>query len=300
MKKFLSLFLVLFILVGCQNAKPTEPDQPPMVQKEDVDLTTIKVLSPMGPPSISTLGMAKEGVKVEYVAGPDLLQAAMVNANSEYDAIIAPINLGVALASKGKTIYQLSHVISWGNLKIVAEQDSYAKLGAFGQQAIGKVVEWVLQEKQYGGEIVWYPNAAEAQVALLAGEVDAAVLVEPVATATINKAKKAEKTLMVVEDLSQTYAQLSGFDNFPQAALFIKEENVKSETVINLIDKYLLDHATLKEDIEAAGNEMLGIPAADLIVKLFDELKFKLEKVDDHNLDQINHFLKLLNLTLEK
>ena len=61
---------------------------------------------------------------METVAGSDALLAALSKKDSEYDAVVAPINVGATLIEKEKTDYVLDSVVTWGNLYIVGTDES--------------------------------------------------------------------------------------------------------------------------------------------------------------------------------
>ena len=101
MKHKITLFILLLILIsGCS------------VKEE----TKLKILVPMGAPSIAAIPVLKEDIhSVNLVSGTDPLQAALISPNPEYDIIIAPINLGASLISKNSSQYRLWGFVTWGN-----------------------------------------------------------------------------------------------------------------------------------------------------------------------------------------
>ncbi|MCG4659102.1 hypothetical protein L0P73_00820 [[Clostridium] innocuum] len=99
--------LMAVSLTACstQSGKPEEKE----TKKEE----PIKILAPMGAPSLSMLGLyGNEHVTIDTVDGTDVLRAQLAKKDGEYDAIIAPINLGAALLSKDKSEYLLDSVVT--------------------------------------------------------------------------------------------------------------------------------------------------------------------------------------------
>ena len=230
MKKLITGLLAGLLLVGCGTATST---QAPEVTQENVEEVVqqiddqtqdllaqaqaqaeafdIKILSPNGAPALAVLPAAVGG-KVDFVDGADALQAAFVNPDGDYDLIVAPSNLGLKLASAGKTAYKMLGVVTWGNLYIVAktgtdkDPSTWEKVAAFGEQSVtGIVFNTVYGNKIDSSKITWYNSTAEASAALIAGDADVAMLAEPNATATIAKAKENGLELEIIDDVQSGY-----------------------------------------------------------------------------------------------
>lgn len=88
-----------FLLTGCKT------------NQQSVD-----IICPTGAPSLALVGVyedvVKEG-KIDFVDGSDMLIAELSKADSEYEVIVAPINLGTKLMSQGQTDYRLKSVLTW-------------------------------------------------------------------------------------------------------------------------------------------------------------------------------------------
>ena len=80
---------------------------------------------------------------MEYVEGQDLLVSELSKADSEYDLIVAPINLGVKTWKESQA-YQLDSVLKLGNLYIVSQDENWNESGktiaAFGEKAVPGMV----------------------------------------------------------------------------------------------------------------------------------------------------------------
>lgn len=282
MKKLLILLIALILCVSCQASKKEENKK-------------VKVLSPMGLPSLVLIDLIKNEHEVEIVNGPEVLQAALSNLESEYDAVIAPINLGLSLINQGKTNFELSHIVTWGNLSLVSQNENPEKVAAFGEQSvIGKVIKFVLADSPLLEKLVWFPSVNEAQVALLSKEVDAAILAEPAATAVIAKGKESNLEFKKAVSISSLYKEKTGNENFPQAALFIKKDFENKDLIIESITQYLSSLSTIETDIDTIGAEKLGVPNGKLIAKTFDSLGVKFTAVDEVEMNKVKQFLQVL------
>ena len=136
MKKFIQIglcCLMMGLLMGCQ--------------KEE----TVRILCPTGAPALALVGeydnISKNG-EIQFVDGTDQLIAQLSKADSEYDIIIAPINIGAQLIAKNQTSYRLKSILTWGNLYLVGtSQDALnetGELALFGEGAVPqKIIETV-------------------------------------------------------------------------------------------------------------------------------------------------------------
>lgn len=296
MKKFLTGLLCLMLLTSCNQAKEEAP-------KEDSKDVVLNVLSPKGAPAISTIPYRLQHEEnVEYVAGPDLLQAAFINPEPQYDVIIAPTNLGCKLASIDKTSYKLIGVVTWGNLYLVGSDvvdlnDETKTLAAFGEQAVpSKVLETRLPDLNLN--IDYYPSVSEAQAALLTNKADVALLAEPLATATIAKGKTLDLELSILQDLQNIDGMNS---SYPQAGIFVNTEKYDENSqayqeFVQEISDYLTnvasDTSILTKDIDEINPETLGLPSSELIAKTYSRLGLRYESSIDAK-DALNEFLQL-------
>ena len=327
MKKLLLSLLAGVMLAGCGTATDSGT---PEVKHEDVQAIVeqtssqideilaesqalssgfdLKVLSPTGAPAVAALPAAL-GSDITFVDGADALQAALVSPDSEYDVVIAPSNLGLKLASAGKSAYKMLGVVTWGNLYIVGktgtdkDPSSWTKVGAFGEQAVtGIVFNAVYGDKIDPSAVTWYNSTAEAAAALLAGEVDVAMLAEPNATATIGKAKENGLELEIIDDVQAEYSE----NGFPQAAMFVKEEAyANKKEAIDLAYTLMNAFSTLSEPLtaeeidglmkEVGGAEALGVPNAEIIAKTWDRLNINVVKASDH-MDELKNYAQLFGI----
>lgn len=262
--RYLKTFLIAaLLLVGCTQ-KTTEP---------------VKVLSPTGAPALSLLEakVNESENSFDFVTGSEVLSAELVKEDSEYDVILAPVNLGAKMIQAGKSNYRLKAVITWGNLYLVGKsENALNEEGTFATFGEGSVVDFVLKKavdlSTIKPEITMYSSAQDVQGALLSGKADCGMLAEPAVTATIKKAKEQGIELQVIQNLQASYKENMNteLEGFPQAAIFVKqgsEDKVKdllktietfvNETAVNTPDK-------IEEYVDNIGVDTLGVPSAAL------------------------------------
>lgn len=262
--RYLKTFLIAaLLLVGCTQ-KTTEP---------------VKVLSPTGAPALSLLEakVNESENSFDFVTGSEVLSAELVKEDSEYDVILAPVNLGAKMIQAGKSNYRLKAVITWGNLYLVGKsENALNEEGTFATFGEGSVVDFVLKKavdlSTIKPKITMYSSAQDVQGALLSGKANCGMLAEPAVTATIKKAKDQGIELQVIQNLQASYKENMNteLEGFPQAAIFVKqgsEDKVKdllktietfvNETAVNTPDK-------IEEYVDNIGVDTLGVPSAAL------------------------------------
>lgn len=275
LKGLLALGLVL--LAGCANTEPQTPDTP----DEPVVVEDAKVLAPTGAPALSLMGYALTEDNLDHVTfttGTETLSAELVKADSEYDVILAPVNLGTKMIQAGKSEYRLAAVITWGNLYVVGtSEDALTTEGSFATFGEGSVVDFVLRQAVDVDNLVptvtYYSSAADVQGAFLAGNANVGMLAEPAVTATIKKAKEQNIELKVIMDLQAAYQEKTGSEmaGFPQAAIFVKSGSEETAApVLEAIQTYV--NETVAHDVTVAENdvttitaEVLGVPSAAMV-----------------------------------
>lgn len=294
-KKIMKLFLAVLLgigLVACASGESEEKQEP------------VKILCPTGAPGLSLLGVLdNDYVSVDFVEGTDVLTAEMAKEDSEYDIIVAPTNLGAKMYSNSPNYY-LDAVITWGNLYIVGKEDvdlTAANIAAFGEGAVpGMVLSNVYDLDAMN--ITWYNSVQEAQQALLSGQVDAALLAQPVASAAIAKAKEQDLSLTVVSDIQELWQSKNDMDikGFPQASIFVKKDSQeKVAYVLDGIQLFLdsVDDKAVTSAIETIGTDTLGIPNAELAAKTWNAQNINFVSGKDAE-KEIDAFLKVFNMEL--
>ncbi|MBR3693189.1 MAG: hypothetical protein IKL88_01555 [Erysipelotrichales bacterium] len=268
MKKILAVILILGILVGCSTTN------------ENTDNKTYQVLVPKGAPALAVVNAMTDEREDAYtlVDGTDIITVELAKENSEYDVIIAPINIGAKLIQSGQSSYKLASILTWGNLYLVGttESELTEPIAAFGELAVpGLVLEHIMKQSGMENEVTYYPSVSEAQVALLSGKSTLALLAEPSATATISKAKENGIELSIKADIQSMWEEISDTYGYPQAAIFIKEsvylEDTKAlETYLNhLSTSTTAEIDLLTSSIETIGPQELGVPSTALAVNTY-------------------------------
>jgi len=295
MKKILSILLIS-LLVAC-TAKPLEWEN-------------LTILSPKGAPALSLVPLIQENKdSIEFVDGTDVLSAELIK--GEKDVIIAPVNLGAALSKKDSNPYRLYGVVTWGNLYLVSNADvqlvSDEPIAIFGEQAVPGLVFNSLKE-QLGQTFVStaFNAVTDVQGQLLSKSFNIGLMAEPLVTATIAKAKTLETplNLSVYKDLQVLWQEKTGFDNYPQAAIYIKadisDEKLKQvEARLELMMAYNIElnnnPALLETDITEELATTLGVPASKILTQAWDRMNVNVVKAED-NKEAIEAFLELFKL----
>ena len=281
-----------FAMTACSSSPPKEETVEP-----------VSILCPTGAPAFSIQGAADlEDVSIEYVDGSDLLTSELAKEDGEYDIIVAPTNLGAKVYSESES-YNLDAVLTWGNLYLVGPEGidlKTASIAAFGQNAVPGLVFNKVEEE--GLNVTWYSSAAEAQQALLTGQQQVALLAQPVAQATVAKAKENGKEFSVLQDLQALWQEKTGSEDagYPQASLFVKaDEQEKVSRVLDGIETFIADadEDTLTSAIDKAGADTLGLPNTQIAVKTWKQQNIRYVKGKDAKED-IENFLKVFKMEL--
>lgn len=285
MKKFLKIslcFLMSLLIIGCQQE------------------SSVHILCPTGAPALALVGEYEkivENGQIQLVDGTDQLIAELSKADSEYEIIIAPINVGAKLIASGQTEYRLQSVLTWGNLYYVGTSKEAlthsGELALFGEGAVPqKIVETVNMETNL--EPHYYSSATLVQQQLLSGKVEVGLLAEPLASATIAKAKQNNLELSIVADLQTEY----GKSGYPQAAMFVKKDYQNDDLFQAIEDFTENNYPDLKEKLESIGIEQLGLPSVDITVASIERQNVHYVPASQCE-DNIKDFLQLFNITYD-
>ena len=295
MKKIFSI-LFISLLVAC-SAKPLEWE-------------SLSILSPKGAPAISLVPLIQENKdSIEFVDGTDVLSAELIK--GEKDMIIAPVNLGAALSKKDSNPYRLYGIVTWGNLYLVSNADvqlvSEEPIAIFGEQAVPGLVFNSLKD-QLGQTFVStaFNAVTDVQGQLLSKSFNIGLMAEPLVTATIAKAKTLETplNLSVYKDLQVLWQEKTGFENYPQAAIYIKadisDEKLKQvEARLELMMAYNIElnnnPTFLETDITEELATTLGVPSSKILTQAWDRMNVNVVKAEE-NKEAIEAFLELFKL----
>ena len=282
--KYLVCLTLLLAIVGCTGGSSDESD-------------SVKILCPTGAPSLAFVSeyenITKEG-KIDFVDGSDQLVAELSKDDSEYDIIVAPINLGANLISNKQTDYKIQAVITWGNLYLVGTSEDAlngsGELALFGEGAVPQlIVEATNLETSLTP--TYYQSATLVQQQLLAGNVQAGLLAEPLASATIAKAKQNGIELSIIKNMQEAY----GKDGYPQAAIFVKDGK-NFDSLFEKIDEFTNNgYEGLKDYLEKIGIETLGLPSVEITVNSIERQNLHYKLASDCS-KQIKDFLELYKI----
>lgn len=294
MKKIVFLLLIS-LLVGC-SIKP-------------VKWENLSILSPKGAPALSLVPLIQENKdSIEFVDGSDILSAELIK--GEQDMIIAPVNLGAALSKKDSNPYRLYGIVTWGNLYLVSNDTVLVEnepIALFGEQAVpGLVFKSIKDQLELNLKITAFNAVTDVQGQLLSKSFNIGLMAEPLVTATIAKAKTLESplNLSVYKDLQALWQEKTGFENYPQAAIYIKadisEEKLKQvEARLELMMAYNIEvnnkPSILETDISEDLSQTLGVPTAKVLVQAWERMNVNVVKATE-NKEAIEAFLELFKL----
>ena len=288
MKRVISLLvccLMAFTLVGCGGSGT----------KDSSD--TAKILCPTGAPSLAFVSeyeeIQEEG-KIDFTDGSDQLVAELSKKDSEYDIIVAPVNLGAKLISGKQTDYRMAGVLTWGNLYLVGTSEdalnSTGEIALFGEGAVPqKIYETTKVETTLTP--TYYTSATLVQQELLSLKANVGMLAEPLASATIAKAKQSGLNLSIIKDLQTSY----GEGGYPQAAIFVKPDTNFSELFKDIDEFTNNGYEDLKEDLTEIGIETLGLPSVDIAVNTIERQNVHYKDASECT-NELTDFLKLFNI----
>lgn len=291
MKRTLIL-VCLMLLVGCTN--------------KNSQTHTIKVMAPYGAPSIVLMDQIKtKPDSVTLVGGTDVILAELVCEDMEYDLIIAPINMGLSLISKGQSKTKLLAVVSWGNLYVVGKQgvlnDSNNTIAMFGKDAVPeKVANFTFDLQEIKAHQEYFASVLDAQAQLLTNKVQAAMLAEPFVSKTLLD----HPDLEIIKDLQEDYQGITGLQNYPQAAIFVNEQayDKNPKMYLDYVDalaaylKSINNNRTiLSDDLKTVGTKELGLPEAVIVEEAFDRMNLDVVFAKDRK-PEISKFMELFKL----
>lgn len=286
MKKIRSCFislLMLLILVGCSSNNNKE---------------SVSILCPTGAPGLAFVSqyedIQKEG-SIDFVDGSDQLLANLTKGDSTYDIIVAPINIGCNLMAQDKTQYRLASILTWGNLYYVGTSEDAlnqtGELALFGQ---GAVPEKIVNTVNIPTNLTptYYSSASLVQQELLSGKASVGLLAEPLASATVAKAKQNNINLSIIKDLQKEYSK----DGYPQAAIFIKDSLDNYENIFDKLDNFTNnDYPDLDKLVNKVTAKKLGLPSEEIAIKTIERQNIHYTKASECK-DEISDFLNLFDL----
>lgn len=256
MKKFLFMLFVAvaaLVLVGCAKpVKPENPDDGGNGIKEEVSIVV-----PQGNPFIAVGNLVgEENIKIDSVNGAAGVKQALVA--GEYDIVVAPLNLGAQLFVKGQSKYVLNSVIALGNTYIVSNKntklDSLQDLEgktilAYSQGGTPDIIlQYVLKANNINVTIEYQPSITEVVPFFIQGQYDYILAAEPVIT-NLKVKKNKELNVLNLQDYTD--------NTIMQAAVFVKPESAKQESIDAVIKKIEENIKTMNEDPKAYADSIV-------------------------------------------
>lgn len=299
MKALKKLCVVALLLAGC-TAQP-KPE-------EKVD-----VLVPSGATAFGMLSLYdSDYANVKTVSGTDVLTAELSKDNSEYEIIVAPLNLGAKMQMSGNSTFELHSILTWGNLYLVGTSEDALQtegtFAAFGEGAVPqKILTSSLDLESIVPNVVYYGGVENVQQELLAGNAQVALMAEPAATATIAKAKEAGMDLKVLKDLQEEYQKKTNSETYgyPQAAIFVKKGSLDAcKTALDSVTEFVNvtsvnDPDQIKTKAEEAGTEQLGNTKPEIIQKTWKKQNLNVVLAKD-KVTEIKDFLTLFGISYDE
>lgn len=243
MKTYKKTYAITLLLLICLCLNGCEDD-------------SIKIIAPYGAPSYTTYFL--EGYDVDVVEGADPLVAAF--SSDAYDVIIAPTNLGAKFYTSSES-YQLLASVVWGNLYLISESEitletmDQFEVIAFGQnQTPGIILSYILTNLNIDVEVNYYSGASEV-LSLFSGDPsDVYLIAEP-------QFSILEETYDLHSiDLQTYYQNVSGYDAYPQASIFVNHM-LDEETIEKLQQDFRLSIEKLyNEQYASEVAAMLSVP----------------------------------------
>ena len=296
MKKFIYLFVTLFVFLFALTSCDKKNEE---VITDDY---TITATAPNGAPAVALATIAQKNKdNFNFIAAKTIATAF---SSTGSDVVIAPINAGANLYSKGKSTYRLAAVITWGNLFFASQLEGFTletingkEITLFGENTINaSVALYVLEKNNITPSKINYLAEASDTQSLLATDATAIVMsAEPAITAV--KSKK-NVTSVSIQDL---YKKASGNDEFAQAGIFVKKETIENHA--KALSEFLLEVKNETDNLNtnldkfaeasvelgilpAVGIAKAAIPNCSIKFKDAKEAKEAIEKTAKLNLAQ--------------
>lgn len=217
-------------------------------------------------------------VKKDNWASVDVLKSLLVN--GETDLAATPSYAAANLFNKGVPVRLVAMQV-WGMLYVIGPSGSAAQgLEALRGKQVGVpmpgnmpdlVFRYLLGQKGWNAEtdltITPYTEGQEALSALMAGEVEYAVLPEHAASASLAKAKQQGKALERTVNLQELWAEVTGGKaRFPMAGLVMPQSLTDSHpelvgAVLNELEAAVADVNAMSDATVQAISDANNVPA---------------------------------------
>lgn len=295
MKKIISFILIMILFLfgaGCSKESYT-------------------LMCPSGIPLFAVGGVVDE-FDSTVVSGPMQLSAELIK--GDYNAIVAPINLGANLYKKGTLEYQLVAVLTEGNAYIISKKDKPLnslndligkKVYSFGEGGVpDKMLKYVVSNAGIDCEIINNGlDSAEnlANTLFVNGSADYILSSEPVISNLKYKLGYELNVLNVSYEMSKLGVSFVG-----QAGLFVSKNNTSKQN--KDIIKKIKDNVEGLEEIDDY-IELLNSKDKDLYPLFFIFEENTLRSIlfnsgivfhkGSENKDNISSFLSILGINID-
>jgi NitT/TauT family transport system substrate-binding protein len=211
----------------------------------------ITMIVPAGSPQLAQLYMQdSDDYNVTIVEGADPLVAAF--GSSSYDVIIAPTNLGAKLYD-AKPEYQLAATITWGSYYLISKSniDEMESLDivAFGQNQIpDALMQYVLEGLDIAFDVDYLDSLSSVVSDFVIDGSKVYLMSEP----SLSVITSSHDGIDIL-DLQTSYHTLTGYEDFPQASIFV-HQSLNDKVVQKIKDDFEDSIHLLNEDLESSAN----------------------------------------------
>ncbi len=276
-KKYVLLVIfvmMIFLLSSCKNEKTT-------------------MIVPAGSPQLAQLYMQdSKDYDVTIIEGADPLVAAF--GSSSYDVIVAPTNLGAKLYD-AKPEYQLIATITWGSYYLISKSNidemETLDIVAFGQNQIpDALMQYVLEGLDIEFNVEYLDSVSSVASDFIIDGSKVYLMSEP-SLSVITSSNESIDML----DLQVAYETLTGYEDFPQASVFV-HQSLTDQAVQKIKDDFENSIDLLHEDVESSADlaKKLGVSMdKEIIIKSIPRSNIEFKDSQDIKGD-IVFFLGLL------
>jgi NitT/TauT family transport system substrate-binding protein len=241
-KKYVLLIIfamMICLLSSCKNEKTT-------------------MIVPAGSPQFAQLYMQdSNNYDVTIVEGADPLVAAF--GSSSYDVIVAPTNLGAKLYD-AKPDYQLIATISWGSYYLISKSNidemETLDIVAFGQNQIpDALMQYVLEGLDIEFNVEYLDSVSSVASDFVIDGSKVYLMSEPSLSVIASNNEGID-----MFDLQSAYYTLTGYEDFPQASVFV-HQSLTDQDVQKIKDDFASSIDLLHENLESSADlaKKLGI-----------------------------------------
>ena len=266
--------MMICLLSSCKNEKTT-------------------MIVPAGSPQFAQLYMQdSNNYDVTIVEGADPLVAAF--GSSSYDVIVAPTNLGAKLYD-AKPDYQLIATISWGSYYLISKSNidemETLDIVAFGQNQIpDALMQYVLEGLDIEFEVEYLDSVSSVASDFVIDGSKVYLMSEPSLSVIASNNEGID-----MFDLQSAYYTLTGYEDFPQASVFV-HQSLTDQDVQKIKDDFASSIDLLHENLESSADlaKKLGISMdKEIIIKAIPRSNIEFKDSQDIKGDII-FFLGLL------